>query len=174
VNETRKLHIVQGDSVVDKKVLETKARKRVPTPSWIVPKAAVPGHDVVIYVGGYGFFATARINSEAEPRDDWKKRYGAALAQVRLIKPPISLSAIRRHIPRLTWAIYPRSITTPKPEIAARIRALIRHRRRTGLPDLDDESLNEANLDELRRAQDQVCLKCHVDKADRSSSSTHR
>ena len=76
------------------------------------------GDDVVIYIGGFGFFATARINSEPEPRSDWKNRYGASLAHVKLINPPISLSAIRRNIPKLTWAIYPRSVTTPVPRIA--------------------------------------------------------
>jgi hypothetical protein len=106
--EMRKLHIVQGDSVVDKRNLEKSAHKRIPTQSWIVPKFAVAGDDVVIYIGGYGFFATAHITSEREPRSDWKNRYGASLAHVRLINPPISLSAIRRHIPKLTWAIYPR------------------------------------------------------------------
>lgn len=147
-----KLHIVQGDSTEDRKALEKSVRKRIPTISWIVPKDAVVGDDVVIYVGGLGFFATAHINSEPEPRRDWKNRYGASLAHVRLIRPPISLGAIRRNIPKLTWAIYPRSITTPAPRIAGQIRSLILRRRKTGLPELDEKSLKEANLDELRTA----------------------
>jgi hypothetical protein len=63
-----KLHIVQGDSTEDRKALEKSVRKRIPTFSWIVPKDVVVGDDVVIYVGGLGFFATAHINSEPEPR----------------------------------------------------------------------------------------------------------
>jgi 5-methylcytosine-specific restriction endonuclease McrA len=152
MKQTRKLHVVQGDKVDDKRVLERRAGTGFATPSWILPKSAAPRDDVVVYIGGYGFFATGKVNAEPQRRDDWKNRYGASLARVRLIKPPISLAAIRRHIPKLTWANYPRSITTPTPEVAAQIRALIRNRRRTGLPDLDDESLNRANLDELRKA----------------------
>jgi 5-methylcytosine-specific restriction protein A len=51
----------------------------------------------------------------------------------------------------LTWAIYPRSITTPTPEIASQILKLISERRKTRLPDLDDEALGTANIDELRK-----------------------
>jgi len=152
VSPQRKLHIVQGDHDLDRKDLEKSARKRSPTSSWIVPKRAAVGDDVVIYVPSYGFFATANINSEPKPRSDWKNRYGASLADVRLISPPISLGTIRQKILKLTWATYPRSITTAAPRIAARIRSLIQHRRRTGLPELDDKSLNEANLAELRKA----------------------
>jgi hypothetical protein len=60
------------------------------------------------------------------------------------------LAAIRRHIPNLEWAKYPRSITTPSPEIADRIRALISGRRKGDI-DLDDAFLAAANGDELRK-----------------------
>ena len=85
------------------------------------------------------------------PRSDWPNRYGAALTSVRLINPAISLAAIRRAVPDLTWAVYPRSITSPSPEVAEQVRALIAKRRKTGLPDLDDAALESANIDELRR-----------------------
>jgi hypothetical protein len=74
------------------------------------------------------------------------------LNSIKLIAPAISLGTIRRHVPQLTWAKYPRSITTPSAEIASQIRGLISERRRTGLPDLDDEGLAQANIDELRKA----------------------
>jgi hypothetical protein len=106
----------------------------------------------VIYVAGYGFFATARIKSLAKPRQDWPNRYGAGLASIKLIRPAISLATIQRSIPGLTWANYPRSITTPAPEIADQVRKLIKDRRRTGIPDLDDGALSAANIDELRKA----------------------
>ena len=110
------------------------------------------GTKFVIYVGGYGFFATAQIKSPATPRDDWPNRYGAGLTSIKLIHPAISLATIQRRIPGLTWANYPRSITTPKPKIAEQIRKLTRERQKTGIPDLDDEALAAANIDELRKA----------------------
>jgi 5-methylcytosine-specific restriction protein A len=51
----------------------------------------------------------------------------------------------------LTWARYPRSITTPVSDVADQIRNLVRQRRQTGLPDLDEDFLQQASLDELRK-----------------------
>lgn len=147
------LHIVQGGiENGDKKWLEKAAQNNSKAPSWIVPKSVRVGDDVVVYVAGYGFFATAKIGTHPRPRADWDNRYGAGLNSIRLIDPAISLGTIRRHVPELTWAIYPRSITTPPVEVASRIQKLISERRKTGLPDLDDEALQEANIDELRKA----------------------
>jgi hypothetical protein len=147
-----KLHIVQGGiDNGDKKWLEKAARQKLDAPSWVAPKSSEPGDDVVIYVRDYGFFATAIIKSFPKPRPDWPNRYGAELTSIRLIEPAISLSAIRRNIPDLKWAIYPRSITTPDPDISNKVRNLISSRRKTGIPDFDDDALREANIDELRK-----------------------
>ena len=147
---SRALHIVQGGiENGDKTLLERLARGRGRTNSWVVPKSVAPRDEVVIYIRGFGFFAIARIASQAKVRDDWN-RYGAGLDSIRLIQPPISLSAIRRHIPKLEWAKYPRSITSPPPEIADQVRALI-SARGAGNIDMDDEFLAEANIYELRR-----------------------
>jgi 5-methylcytosine-specific restriction endonuclease McrA len=136
------------------------------TPNWVVPKAAEPGDDVGVYVGGYGFFATARIGSSPRPRRGWRNRYGAVLDDVRLITPPISLGTIQRRIPGLTWAIYPRSITTPAPTIARRIVSLVTQRRRTRMPDLSAATLEAANIDEFRR----VALQRSVPSASKRAS----
>jgi hypothetical protein len=147
----RRLHIVQGGiENGDKKWLERAARNHWDAPTWIVPKSANVGDDVVIYVGHHGFFATARINSGPSRRSDWQNRYGARLGSIALVKPAISLGVILRYVPKLNWAKYPRSVTTPSPSIAAQIRELIGTRRRTRMPDLDDDALNSANMDELR------------------------
>jgi hypothetical protein len=149
------LHIVQGGvSNGDKELLERLARtgKPTPRPTWVAPKAATIGDEVVIYIGGYGFFATGYVKMEAEPRGDWPNRYGVQIESVKLIDPPISLGAIRRRLPDLTWAIYPRSTTTPAREVADRVRALIANRRRIRMPeDVDSAALEEANIDELRK-----------------------
>lgn len=148
----RRLHILQGGiENGDKKWLENAARNHWSSRGWIAPKSAMPGDEVVIYVAGFGFFATAQINSIPTPRSDWPNRYGAALNCIRLIRPAISIATIRRRILRLTWAKYPRSITTPPPTQAALLRKLIRERRKTGIPDLANDALVEANIDELRR-----------------------
>jgi len=146
-----RLHIVHGDIEHDKRELEQAAPKNKSISRWTVPKSAAAEDEVIIFVSGYGFFATARIKNHPASRVDWKNRYGAGLTDIKLITPPISLSAIRRHIPKLTWANYPRSIHTPSPSVANHIRKLIQNRRRLGVPDLDDRSLTEAGIDELRK-----------------------
>jgi hypothetical protein len=147
------LHIVQGGiENGDKQWLEKAARNKSKSPAWIVPKSARLDDDVVVFIAGYGFFATAKIKTSPRPRANWKNRYEAELSDIRLIDPAISISTIRRHVPELTWAIYPRSITTPPTETASQIRKMITERRKTGLPDLDDEALADANIDELRKA----------------------
>lgn len=148
----RLLHIVQGGvENGDKAWLEKAARLNLIARSWIVPKSANVGDEVVIFVCGYGFFATARIESPPKAKKNWTRRYGADLGSLHLIQPAISLGAMRRAVPRLTWANYPRTITTPSPDVAGSIRALIARRRGTRRPDLDDPDLEAANIDELRR-----------------------
>jgi 5-methylcytosine-specific restriction endonuclease McrA len=145
------LHIVQGGIANgDKRLLERAARGRQLVQSWVVPKSATIGDEVVIYISGYGLFATGRVKSRSEPRADWPNKYGAALDSVKLIKTPISLAVIRRHVPNLEWAKYPRSVTTPQPEVADQIRQLINQRRKSSVTDLDDRVLESANIDELR------------------------
>lgn len=149
----RSLHIVQGGvSNGDKLELERAAQKSRTARIWIVPKSVRVGDEVVIYITGFGFFATAKITSPAKFREDWPNRYGASLGAIRLIKPAISLGIIRRSIPELTWANYPRSITTPAAKVAAQVLKLIARRRAVGVSDLDDETMGEANCDELRVA----------------------
>jgi 5-methylcytosine-specific restriction endonuclease McrA len=149
----RTLHLIQaGVQNGDKDWLERAARRHLrSSPTWVVPRGAAVGDDVILYIGGYGFFATGRVGSLPRPRRNWPNRYGAVIESIRLIGPAISLATIQRRIPELTWAIYPRSITTPQPDVARRVRSLVADRRRTGMPDLSAEALEAANIDELRR-----------------------
>lgn len=145
------LHIVQGGiENGDKAWLEKAARLNRNAKTWVAPKSARVGDEVVIYVLGHGFFATARVGSLPKPRSDWPNRYGVGLTSIRLIRPAISIDMVREAIPELKWAEYPRSITTPPPRIAERIRKMIARRRKTGLPDLKQKVLDVASSDELR------------------------
>lgn len=146
------LHIVQGGvDNGDKELLERVSKTKRNINSWVVPKTVKIGDEVVIYVLGYGFFATAVIDSSPVPHPNWKNRYKTKLTSIKLIKPAISIGTIRSEIPKLKWTKYPRSIATPEEKVAKQIKTLITHRRKTGLPKLDDASLEEANIDELRK-----------------------
>lgn len=149
----KQLRILQGGiENGDKDWIEEAAASGDSSPSWVAPKDSQPGDEAVIYIGGYGFFATGIIDSDAKPRKGWTNRYGVTVHKLKLIQPAISLATIQRRIPKLTWANYPRSITTPDPAVVEQIRELLRDRRKTRLPDWDDEALAESNLDELRAA----------------------
>jgi hypothetical protein len=146
------LHIVQGGiENGDKARIERASRIASRLSNWVIPMRARVSDSVVIYIRGFGLFATARVVSQTRPRIDWPNRYCATLGDVKLIDPPISLGTIRRRISKLTWALYPRSITTLQAPIAAQVMQLIVERRRTRVPDLSDEALETSNLLELRR-----------------------
>ncbi len=110
------LHLLNGGyGNGDKEWLEEAARASRRIQSWIVPKNAAIGDEVVINVAGFGLFATAKVASSTKQRTDWPNRYGAALNAITLIKPAISLPLVQQLIPQLGWARYPRSIATPAP-----------------------------------------------------------
>jgi hypothetical protein len=115
-----------------------------------VPKSAAVGDAVIVHVGGLGFVATALIASPPTLRADWRNRYGASLTNVVLIEPPISIGVVRQRLPALAWARYPRSITTPSPEVATEIMRLVEARRKDGVQLESDEDLAVAGLQELR------------------------
>ena len=121
-----KLHILQGGiENGDRDWLLQAARRNLRTSRWVGPKSAQAGDEAVIYVGA-SFFATARVSTNAVPRRDWKRRYGVCLDSIRLVEPPIPIEEIRKRVPELTWANYPRSITTPPDEVAADVRRLVK------------------------------------------------
>ena len=53
-------------------------------------------------------------------------------------------------MPDLTWAIYPRNYTTPKPTVAAKIRKLISARKRRSMSQVRLKDIDQKSLDELR------------------------
>jgi hypothetical protein len=146
-----KLRILVGNTTGDKETITRAARLRRRLPKWIVPKSSSIGDEVVLFVGSDGFLATAQINTSTVPSKGWPGRYEAGLSSIELIAPAISAHLIRRHVPRLKWATYPRHYHTPTDLIAGQIQTLIDTRRKSGLPDIDDRALKGANLDELRR-----------------------
>lgn len=110
------LHLLQGGiKNGDMEWLLRAKQITLRSPSWIAPKNARLGDRAVIYVQNHGFFATARLGSGATSRKNWPRRYGAALDSIQLIEPPIPLETIRKKVPKLAWAKYPRSITTLPP-----------------------------------------------------------
>lgn len=148
---TRELHIVQGGvKNGDKRWLEGAARNRGIVSHWVVPKRVTIGDEVVIYIRSHGLYATGRVVSNPRPRPDWPNRYGARIGYVRLIDPPISLEILRRRLPALEWATYPRSITTPAFRVAQHLRGVIRDRRLNRGSEISSRALNRASLAELR------------------------
>jgi hypothetical protein len=147
----RTLHLLNGGyGNGDKVTLERASRGTGKVRSWVVPKSAAIGDEVVINVAGEGLFASGRIASGTKPRTDWKNRYGANLDSIKLIDPPILLSEVRKMIPALGWARYPRSIATPPRELVGEIKNLVTRRKKNGYSDLS-KALEYVDIDDLRR-----------------------
>lgn len=146
------LHIVIGGVGNDDKALidrEAGTSRRIK--AWVAPKTVAVGDDVVVHIAGVGLYAMAKADSKPRPRSGWHNRYGVDLTGFTLIAPAVSIATLKRSLPELKWANYPRSITTPSVEVGNKLRQLIQGRKKTMLPEhLDDEFLADANLEELR------------------------
>lgn len=148
----KKLHLLNGGyDNDDEQMLVRAAKRNEGVGSWVVPKSAAVGDEVVINVARRGLFATGRIASRTSLRADWNgRRYGARLNSIKLIKPPIAMKAVQDAIPGLGWARYPRSIATPSTEIAKKIRELFSMSNSNEFLAASDSVLEEESLDELR------------------------
>lgn len=118
-------HIVLGGlDNGDKDALDKLHNKGKTETSWIVPKGALVGDEVVIYIKQHGFYATAKVTSKPEPATDWQNRHRAKLSDLRLVTPPVSLDAIRTAMPKLRWTNYPMGMKTLSPDEEADVRRL--------------------------------------------------
>ncbi len=136
-----------GDKGYLVRLAETTGRARW----WIVPKKAEIGDEVVINVASEGLFAVGQIASTPRPAKDWMNRYSSQLCSIRLIEPPIPLVEVRQKIEDFKWARYPRSITTPDPKVAQKIRGLVRKRVIRRPAQISEAELETATLEELRK-----------------------
>jgi hypothetical protein len=147
------------------------AKQNLRRSSWVTPKSARIGDDALIYVAGFGFFATARIAGSPKLRTDWVNRYGAALDSIELIDPPVSLKEIRKRLPRLNWAKYPRSVHSLTEKTAVAVRNIIAERRKNAgsdtsislpaaktLPDSLLEDIKEIERDPNLRPTERTAL----------------
>jgi hypothetical protein len=149
VHSPTPLHIVLGGvGNGDKKWLDSASHRKLSARAWVVPKSAQIGDEVVIYIPGYGLYATGRVCSSPVPKSDWKHRYGAKIDKLKPVRPAVSLAIIQEELPALKWANYPRSITTPVERVAHRLRALIKQRRRKGVGVPSMKLLNRVSLEE--------------------------
>ena len=145
------LHIaLGGKDNDDQKEIDRVAGTSKTVPVWTVPKRTQPGDRVVIHLAGVGLYAVADAASTTGPRRGWKNRYATALTNFRWISPPISIEDLKRRVPELKWANYPRSITTPTESVAKTLLRLIQ--KRTG-SDLGGQP-KRARIDSGKRLRD--------------------
>jgi len=88
--------------------------------SWVVPKAAIPDDDVLIYFRNINaIFGTGRIVTNPLPsvfRD--RKVYRADIELGPPLDPMLSLDELAELLPDWAWTRYPRTYTTPSNEVA--------------------------------------------------------
>jgi 5-methylcytosine-specific restriction endonuclease McrA len=118
------LHILVGDRKDPTKLSEA-ARKRRSVP-WIVPKTARQGEKVLFFLPEIGIAAIGSIAKldKTPGRFGARPAYGARVGDLQLLNHPVPLDALAR-ITGWKWPSYPRSYTTVRGEIAARLIDLV-------------------------------------------------
>jgi hypothetical protein len=121
------LHVLVGSNAADFETIVDAARNGENVADWVVPKKAAVGDRVLLFTRSRGFVADALIASPKVPGEFGQKQIlRADVGPVRLFPSPIPLAYIVKVIPEWPWATYPRSYTTPPPEIAEALLAAIR------------------------------------------------
>lgn len=114
-------HVLIGEEVAVESVQRAAAQRSAV--SWIVPKAACPGDEVVLFFPHIGFLGHGVVTSEPEP-DTFGNRpvYRADIGGICLFAYPVELGTVKRLFPEWDWVTYPRSYTTPPEKCAGRLR----------------------------------------------------
>jgi hypothetical protein len=94
---------------------------------WVVPKTARPG-DEALFLFNRALLKGRGIVESLPVRGSHGRRavYQAEIGKVERLDPPLSLDEVRRSIPEWEWPTYPRSFTTPRPDIASKLLELLR------------------------------------------------
>jgi hypothetical protein len=97
--------------------------------AWIVPKAAEPGDDVLLFFPHAGFLGRGEVVSKPEATDFGRRQtYRADVGHIMLFPSPIALDVVAQRFPEWAWARYPRSFTTPQTELGGQIFAFVQGR----------------------------------------------
>src|SRR5262245_29039840 len=117
------LHIGISDAGDDIELLsEAIAGRKVA--HWYVPSTADVGDEVAIYLHGQGIIVFGTI-AERPVKADKPGYYVSDLTGVRWDTPPIPLRELSARFPGWGWTTYPRSYTTPLPEVQTGLEALL-------------------------------------------------
>ena len=115
-------HVLVGNHHPDHDLLVDAANNPRSTVDWVVPKAARPGDEAVVFIGGYGFVATGEVMSPPT-KGSFNNRsiYRADLGEIKMLDPPVPVERVLEQIPEWKWPTYPRSYTTPSPDVAQQL-----------------------------------------------------
>lgn len=121
------LHIGISDSEGDLELI-SKAISGEQVANWYVPKTAEVDDQLAIYLHGQGIIASGTI---AQPpiKADKAGYYASDLKDVSWVTPPMTLNDMRSRFPNWNWPTYPRSYTTPPPEIQTSLESFIDSRK---------------------------------------------
>ena len=113
-------HVLVGEEAAVEPVQRAAAERGAV--SWIVPKAAKPEDEVVLFFPHIGFLGRGVVASEPEATMFGKRQtYRADVGNLILFAFPVVLDEIAKLFPEWAWTRYPRSFTTPPEELAGRV-----------------------------------------------------
>lgn len=124
-----RLHVLVGDARDDVRLLVAAARSRGASILWRVPKSAHVRDAVVFYLSAHGFAARGVIGSEPlRQKSGW---YKATVHDLDRFSIYVPLAFVRENHRHWHWTAYPRSYTTVRGTVAARLNELLNGYKRT-------------------------------------------
>ncbi len=175
------LHILVGENESFAS-LKQRARRRDRL-TWIVPKVATVGDDVIMFVRDQGFIARGRVVTTPTPTMLGRAQaYQAEIGFLKLLGRPVTLAAVAAAAPNWKWPTYPRSRASVPSSMTARLSRLFDRAPVKAVPGPDPSTdvppaiegiaretrvLVRGRSDRLRRAAIEksrgVCAVCVVD-----------
>jgi hypothetical protein len=119
------LRVLVGEN--DVQAAFNRAAESGTTISWIVPKAADPGDEAVFLFNRAFFLGQGVVRTAPVPTMHGRRSVSQAeVGALRVFEHPVPLGEIAKHIPDWEWPSYPRSFTTPPPDVAAKLLSLLK------------------------------------------------
>ncbi|NUP07981.1 MAG: hypothetical protein HOW73_18195 [Polyangiaceae bacterium] len=141
--------------------------------SWFAPKGTEIGDDVLFFIQGRGIVAKGRACSTATYKGD-DPRASAEIGDIELVEPALTPADLQQALPDWKWLTYPRSYTSPNPDIATRLWELCSDRNPDAAPAHEGAEEGEfVTVLHRRRERDRGIVAAKKAEALRATGSLH-
>jgi hypothetical protein len=118
------LRVLVGENEVESGFEE--AAETGGTVGWVVPRDTRPGDEAAFLFHHSMFLGTGTVLTSPKPGQHGRRAVALArIGELKRFPRDLPLSDVAAAIPGWKWTTYPRSFTTPAPDVAARLRPLL-------------------------------------------------